>query len=1003
MWTLDFHRTCPRWPKVVTVRLLELIGIALGYLVLGVICQTVAADPGYASPIWPAAGWALVVTVYYGPRALLGVGLGSMLLNLYITGGRFLLYPGLVACGVAAQAGVGAWLSNRIRQRERFLNDPWRVLAYLLTSGPVACVISASVAVPVMTAIGPMEAHDFASNWFHWWIGDSLGVLALAPLGEVALLFLPQGKNRQLLFYSWPSLLTLALAALLFWQSQRSDRSYVQERFHHEAQLGQQILEQDLAQASGDLRRIQLQVTRHPEWLDGGSPFDEQSLFAVTVGSGRLHGVGLIRLVRHPQRQQIEALLTARYGRPITIVDALEGGATRRSPKRDRYWVLIAQSPVRNPPLEGLDIASLPDRRPAMERAATGDLMTSTALMRSWRYPEKRDGLFFYLPVYQGNPRTENQRREDLVGIVGGSFYLSELTQRRLRTFLPAGIGYQILVRDATAISDTEDEGRVMTTSFNLSFAGQEWRLDFWATPAFVAETRSSHPWLVGLIGTLLSCLTATLTLLAVDRQAVVDRMVMERTADLAMQAEEASQASLAKSRFLAVMSHEIRTPMNGVLGLGHLLLNTSLNVQQKDYVETLLTSGNSLLRILNDVLDFSKIDSDRLEVEERPVDLIELIDGVLDLFAKPAQDRSLSLEVNLVGERLPAYTVLSDPTRLRQILLNLVGNAVKFSENCKVAVELEQRERDWLIRVRDGGIGIPPEILERLFEPFSQADSSIARRFGGTGLGLTISKGLIERMGGRLWAESEPGQGSVFTLLLPRRDCLINSGHWRPLVSQVQLDIALTSPAEMALAHWVRERLGAAQEGGRRVVLCELEAVPDAQEVLVVADQQAEIPAHLVEWVILRPLRATRLAAMLRGLTDAAENKTPSVDRTCLNILLAEDNRVNQKVAQRLLSEMGHEVTVVGDGAQAVAKAQQQVFDLILMDIHMPEMDGLQAIQILRAEGHTLPIVALTALASLEDEQMCLRAGANAFLSKPFDPARLEQLLHECVEETKS
>lgn len=982
------------------MRLQDLISIALGYFLLGLLCQSIAVDPGYASPIWPAAGWALVVVVYFGPRALMGVWCGALVLNLYLAGGKYLAYPFWVACGVTLQAGVGAWLSNRIRQRQRFLNDPWRVLTYLLAAGPFACLISASIAVPVMSAIGPLAGHDFADNWFHWWIGDSLGVLALAPLGEVALLFLPQGKGRQLLFYSWPSLVTLALAALLFWQSQRSDLSYVRERFQHEAQLGQQILEQDLAQAAGDLRHIQLQVTRHPEWLDGGSAFDDKSFFALTAGSGRLKRVGLIRLVRHPQRAQIEALLSARYGRPIEIVDGLPGGTVRRAPKRDRYWVLVAQSPVQKAPVEGMDIGNLPDRRPAMERAAAADLMTSTPLSTSWLLPGKRDGLFFYLPIYQGNPRTENQRREDLIGIVGGSFYVSDLAQRRMRTVLPAGIGYQITVRDAAAVSQFEgDQASGLSTSFNLSFAGQEWRLDFWATRSFLAQARSSHPWLVGLMGTLLSCLTATLTLLAVDRQAVVDRMVMERTSDLTLQAEEASQSSLAKSRFLAVMSHEIRTPMNGVLGLGHLLLNTPLNAQQKDYVETLLTSGNSLLRILNDVLDFSKIDSDRLEVEERPVDLIELVDGVLDLFAKPARDRGLNLELVLVGERLPAYSVLTDPTRLRQILLNLVGNAVKFSENGKVQVELERRESDWLIRVLDRGIGIPPEMLERLFEPFSQADSSIARRFGGTGLGLTISRGLIERMGGRLWAESQPQQGSIFTLLLPRRDCPLDNSHWRPLGVPVQLQIALASEGETALAQWVSERLGTSrvqQEGARQIVLCDLKTVPSDQGVLVIADQDEEIPSHLVESVIVRPLRATRLAAMIRTLTCGSECNRPEPSRTRLEILLAEDNRVNQKVAQKLLSEMGHQVTVVGDGVQAVAKAREHTFDLILMDIHMPEMDGLQAIQILRAEGSRVPIVALTALASLEDEQMCLRAGANAFMSKPFDPARLEQLLQE-------
>ena len=985
------------------MRPLDFFGIALGYFLLGMICLNVAIDPGYASPIWPAAGWALVMVVYFGPRALPAVFMGALALNLYTAAGNYLSYPFWVACAATVQAGIGAWLSSRIRQRERFLNDPWRVLAYLLTAGPFACLISASIAVPAMTANGPLAGHDFASNWFHWWIGDSLGVLALAPLGEVALLFLPQGKGRLLLFYSWPSLLTLALAALLFWQSQRSDLSYVRERFQHEAQVGQQILEQDLAQASSDLRRIQLQVTRHPEWLDGGSPFDEASLFAVTVGSGRLHGVGLIRQVRDSQRTQIESLLSARYGRSIQITEAVPGGTTRPSPKRDRYWVLIAQTPVRNPPVEGLDIASLPGRKPVMERAAAEDLMTSTPLSRSWLFPSRRDGVFFYLPVYQGNPRTQNQRREDLVGIISGSFYVSELTQRRLHTFLPSGIGYQLTVRDeSVSFPQKESSDRVsgLTSSFEFPFAGQDWRLDFWATPEFVSQTRSSHPWLVGLIGTLLSCLTATLTLLAVDRQAVVDRMVMERTADLSMQAEEASQSSLAKSRFLAVMSHEIRTPMNGVLGLGHLLLGTPLNAQQRDYVETLLTSGNSLLSILNDVLDFSKIESDRLEVEARPVDLIELIDGVLDLFAKPAQDRGLSLELVLLDQHLPAHSVLSDPNRLRQILLNLVGNAVKFTEHGKVQVELELREKDWLIRVRDSGIGIPPEILERLFEPFSQADSSIARRFGGTGLGLTISKGLIERMGGRLWVESRPQEGSVFTLLVPRRDCQVATGHWEPLIGQFHLKVDLDNPAESSLALWVAERLGMTGTSGQQVWLCEL-AAADLQRapLLAVANPGQQIAAPLADLVMARPLRATRLAAMLRGLLNPPEPSAQEPSRTRLNILLAEDNRVNQKVAQRLLSGMGHLVTVVGDGAQAVSRARQGEFDLILMDIHMPEMDGLEAIQVLRAEGNKLPIVALTALASLEDEQMCLKAGANAFLSKPFDPARLEQLLQESAE----
>ena len=238
------------------MRTLDSFGIALGYFLLGIFCLNVAIEPGYACPIWPAAGWALVTVVYFGPRALPAVWLGALVLNLYVAGGLYLVYPFWVACTVTLQAGVAAWMSNRIRQRDRSLNHPWRVLTYLITAGPLACLISASLAIPVMMAVGPLVGHDFAENWFHWWIGDSLGVLALAPLGEVALLFLPQGKGRLLLFYSWPSLLTLALTALLFWQSERSDFSFMKERFQHEAQLGMQFIEQDLAQADGDLRTV---------------------------------------------------------------------------------------------------------------------------------------------------------------------------------------------------------------------------------------------------------------------------------------------------------------------------------------------------------------------------------------------------------------------------------------------------------------------------------------------------------------------------------------------------------------------------------------------------------------------------------------------------------------------------------------------------------------------------------------------------------------------------
>ncbi|HZP83499.1 MAG TPA: response regulator, partial [Chthonomonadaceae bacterium] len=533
--------------------------------------------------------------------------------------------------------------------------------------------------------------------------------------------------------------------------------------------------------------------------------------------------------------------------------------------------------------------------------------------------------------------------------------------------------------------------------------------------------------------------------------------LLQEQAVELKQARDQALESTRVKSEFLANMSHEIRTPMNGVIGMTELLLDTRLTARQREFALAVQNSADMLLAIINDILDFSKIEAGKMHIETVDFDLRAVMEEVTGLLAPRAHEKDLEIAC-YVPPDMPDC-LRGDPTRLRQILTNLIGNAIKFTDQGEVTLEAclldltEAHARVKLI-VRDTGIGIPIERQARIFESFTQADGSTTRKYGGTGLGLTICRHLTELMGGQIGVESEPGGGSTFwvELTLPRqqtarrapsrvlrmagvRILIVDDNATNRRILQEQLrswgcqpEEAENGPKALAMLreaagdpfHLVLMDMHMPEMDGEQTARC-IKSEPELASVPLVLlssgkfGTSEETCGMGFAAALTKPVRQSRLYDTLMEVlhgqeadaetTGTAETPPEAAPVLPLRLLLAEDNAINQMLALNILEKMGHETDLACNGREALEALAHRSYDVVLMDVQMPEMDGYEATAAIRRQeagtGKHQPIIALTAHAMQGDKDRCLAAGMDAYVTKPIRPQILQEAIQRCTQQT--
>jgi signal transduction histidine kinase len=918
--------------------------IALTYSIAGLAGLLLGAP----SPVFPSAGLALGAALWFGNRALPGIWLGALILNLGLNwlgdhwlGDRLsitlLIVTTVISSGATLQGFAGARLVKRA------LPDGWQemareteVIRFLLHGGVAAGLISASFGASALLASSQIGRGAFFFVWWTWYVGDVIGILVFGPL---SLLILNRRddlwRERQRLIL-YPMLMTLGLAILAFHGANRWERRALAEQLR---QAGESLV-REVDHRLSIHREILSALKQYIAATPSVTPFQFEQFTRSMLKDKDLVAVGFSEWVLLQERPAYEARLNRAFpGGKFQIAEFDERHLLARAASRPAYGPTSLVMPVEENRLAlGFDNYSEASRRAAMDEAIISQEMAVTPPFRSGPDPGPAtpSHILEFMPINAMDSHDASLSR--LRGFAMALVRIDRMVALATQDAIPAGLIIELrhpnspesetpLIRFSTSAGELKPIRSEAAWPIRQRMDRLGWNLSVLPTQVYLDQHRSWVPWLVGVFGLLFAALLQVHMLGMTGGAAIIQRknkdleaarqVLSDLNANLehkvAERTAQVEAANAAKTLFLAHMSHEIRTPMNGVLGMAQLLNRENLSSAQQELVEHILAAGQSLSSILNDILDFSKIEAGQMTLDIHPFDMNVMLNEVVRIVAVSAEKKAIRLRLvaadNVRGEWL------GDALRLKQVLYNLAGNAVKFTLEGEVvihacSVEHSSTQAHVRFEVRDTGIGMDAATVAQLFEPFTQADSTITRRFGGTGLGLSICKRLVAMMDGEIGIDSAPGLGSTFWFEIPlRRE------------QAARLPVAAARPAA-----------GAALDG--------------------------------------------------------------------LRILVVDDSAINRMVARKALEHWGVRVSLAGDGAEALDALRERPadYDLVLMDMQMPVMDGLTATRAIRQDLNLarLPIIALTAGVLDEERRAAFAAGVNDFLPKPIDLGRMAEMIRK-------
>jgi len=923
----------------------QVLTLAFAYFIVSILSSALAIPPGYAVAVWPAAGIALVGLLISGNRIWPGVFIGSFLANLWIgfnTAGilfdlKAFIVPVGIATGATCQALAGRYLVYRFAQFPNTLSSEKSIILFMFWGGVIACIINSSIASFVLILADIVPFSNALLTMGTWWVGDTIGVLIFSPLLLVWLQPSHDGKKSRAITVT----VAIAISVLITIITVAVMKNWERDRMRLE-------FDRQISPIIANLKTTLKQNITVLEYVEGlftsSLKVDREEFESFTkTPLSQLPGLQALSwnpVISNENRSIFEK---ERHGEGFTQFNIMQRNSEGKlviSDVRDEYIVVNYIEPFKtNHKAFGFDVASNKTRKIALQLAKETGEAVATARITLVQENAKQFGFLVFHPLYENGSetKTNKDRKKNHIGYVVGVFRGGDMVAAALNKLDTSGIIYRLSDRTAPqtkqllienfpfeqAIFKIDEKGIFGgTTNFikkiPVSFGKRQWEIELAPSQDFFKKHKENTYWFIMIFGLLLTSLISIFILSLSGRKDYLKKLVDEKTIELTGALDTAEKALMAKSAFLSVVSHEIRTPMTAIIGYADLILDEKISARAKRYLSQIIEGANLLQEQLNDLLDMSKLEAGKVEVESIDFHLHSLLRDATDMiqFSRKKDDKLL-FEL-ILSENLP-NDISSDPKRIRQIFLNFLSNAVKFTTEGKITIStcLSNGDTDKPmieIRVSDTGIGIQKDAIENLFNEFTQADSSISRKYAGTGLGLAICRDLTELLGGEIGVESEFNKGSVFWFSFP-------------------------------------------------YVKAQKETVPPSGN---------------------------------KKTGDFTASRS-------LKILLAEDNVINQKVIAKYLEIIGHTVMLANDGLEAIRHHEENNFDLILMDIRMPEMDGIEAFKIIRqqeSKKSLIPVIATTADLMEESVKYYKELGINGVIHKPIDRSQMFTVINDVLGE---